>query len=113
MSEKAIKGLKPELLWKHFYELSQIPRPSKREEKAVKFVKEFARKNNFKFDEDKVGNIVIHVPATKGKEKSPIVVLQGHVDMVCEKNKGTKHDFDKDPIKLVNTGDWMTAEGTT
>jgi len=113
MSEKAIKGLKPELLWQHFYELSQIPRPSKREEKAVEFVREYARRNNFKFDEDKVGNIVIHVPSSKGKEKSPTVVLQGHVDMVCEKNKGTKHDFDKDPIKLVNNGKWITADGTT
>jgi dipeptidase D len=113
MSDRAIKGLKPELLWQHFYELSQIPRPSKREEKAVEFVREYARKNNFKFDEDKVGNIVIHVPATKGKEKSPTTVLQGHVDMVCEMNKGTKHDFDKDPIKLLNTGEWITADGTT
>ncbi len=113
MSEKAIKGLKPELLWQHFYELSQVPRPSKREEKAVEFVREFARKNNFKFDEDKVGNIVIHVPASKGKEKSQTVVLQGHVDMVCEMNKGTKHDFDKDSIKLINTGEWITADGTT
>ncbi len=113
MSDRAIKGLKPELLWQHFYELSQIPRPSKREEKAVEFVREYARKNNFKFDEDKVGNIVIHVPATKGKEKSPTIVLQGHVDMVCEMNKGTKHDFDKDPIKLLNTGEWITADGTT
>ncbi|MCB9207482.1 MAG: aminoacyl-histidine dipeptidase [Ignavibacteriales bacterium] len=113
MSNKAIEGLKPELLWQHFYELSQIPRPSKREEKAVEFVREFARKNNFEFKEDKVGNVVIKVPATKGKEKSPTIVLQGHVDMVCEKNKGTKHDFDKDPIKLINTGKWLTADGTT
>jgi dipeptidase D len=113
MGSEAIKGLKPELLWQHFYELSQVPRPSKREEKAVEFVREFARKNNFNFKEDKVGNIVIHVPATKGKEKSPVIVLQGHVDMVCEMNKGTKHDFDKDPIKLVKDGEWITADGTT
>ncbi len=113
MSAKAIEGLKPELLWQQFYELSQVPRPSKREEKAVEFVKEFARKNNFKFKEDEVGNVVIFVPASKGKEKSPTIVLQGHVDMVCEMNKGTKHDFDKDPIKLINTGEWITADGTT
>ena len=113
MSAKAIEGLKPELLWQHFYELSQIPRPSKRESRAVEFVKEYAKRNNFKFKEDKAGNVVIFVPASRGKEKSPTIVLQGHVDMVCEKNKGTKHDFDKDPIKLVNTGEWMTADGTT
>jgi dipeptidase D len=113
MSSKAIQGLKPALLWQHFDELSQVPRPSKREEKAVEFVKDYARKNGFKFKEDKVGNVVIQVPGSKGKEKSPTIVLQGHVDMVCEMNKGTKHDFDKDPIKLVNTGDWITADGTT
>jgi dipeptidase D len=113
MSANAIKGLKPELLWQHFYELSQIPRPSKREGKAVDFVRDFAKKHNFSFKEDKVGNIVISIPASKGKEKSPTIVLQGHVDMVCEKNKGTVHDFDKDPIKLINTGEWITADGTT
>jgi len=113
MSQNAIKGLKPELLWQHFYELSQIPRPSKKEYRAVEFVKEFAKRNNFDFQEDKVGNVVIYVPASKGKEKSPTVVIQGHVDMVCEKNKGTKHDFDIDPIKLINTGDWIAADGTT
>ncbi|MFZ1289135.1 MAG: aminoacyl-histidine dipeptidase [Melioribacteraceae bacterium] len=113
MSQKAIKGLKPVLLWQHFYELSQIPRPSKREYKAVEFVKQFAKRNNFQFKEDKVGNVVISVPTTKGKEKSPTIVLQGHVDMVCEMNKGTKHDFDKDPIKLINIGEWIKADGTT
>lgn len=113
MSANAIQGLKPQLLWEHFYELSQIPRPSKREEKAVEFVRVYAKRNNFNFKEDKVGNILIDIPATKGKEKSPTVVLQGHVDMVCEKNKNTKHDFDKDPIKLINTGEWITADGTT
>lgn len=113
MAKTAIDGLKPALLWQHFYELSQVPRPSKREHKAVEFVRQFAIKNNFKFKEDKVGNIVISIPASKGKEKSPTIVLQGHVDMVCEKNKGTKHDFDKDPIKLVKSGEWITADGTT
>ncbi|MCP5063691.1 MAG: aminoacyl-histidine dipeptidase [Ignavibacteriae bacterium] len=113
MSDKAIKGLNPKAIWQHFYELSQVPRPSKREEKAVEFVKQYAIKNNFKFKEDHVGNVVVHVPGTKGKEKSKTIVLQGHVDMVCEKNKGTKHDFDKDPIKLVRDGEWITADGTT
>ncbi|PID57661.1 MAG: cytosol nonspecific dipeptidase [Ignavibacteriae bacterium] len=113
MSNNAVDGLKPKLLWEHFYELSQIPRPSKREEKAVQFVKDYAKRNNFKYDEDKVGNVVIHVPATKGKEKAPKIVLQGHVDMVCEKNKGTKHDFDKDPITLIKDGEWIKANGTT
>lgn len=113
MSDSAIKGLNPKAIWQHFYKLSQVPRPSKREEKAVEFVKQYAIKNNFKFNEDHVGNVVVHVPGTKGKEKSKTIVLQGHVDMVCEKNKGTKHDFDKDPIKLIRDGEWITADGTT
>lgn len=113
MSVKTIEGLKPELLWHHFYELSQIPRPSKREEKAVQFVREYAKRNNFKFEEDSVGNIVVHIPASLGKENSPTIVLQGHVDMVCEKNKDKKHNFDTDPITLINTGEWISADGTT
>ncbi len=113
MSKEVIAGLQPELLWNAFYELSQVPRPSKKEEKVIKFVEEFAVKNGFNYRKDEIGNIVIEVPATLGKENAPIVVLQGHVDMVCEKNKGTEHDFENDPIKLVKDGDWIRAEGTT
>lgn len=113
MGMDVIKGLKPELIWKSFYEISQVPRPSKKEEKIRTYVKEFAKTHNFKFKEDKTGNIVIFVPASKGKEKSPTIVLQGHVDMVCEKNKGTIHDFENDPIELLKDGDWITANGTT
>ncbi|NOX18538.1 MAG: aminoacyl-histidine dipeptidase [Chlorobi bacterium] len=113
MGIEAIKGLKPELIWKRFFEITQVPRPSKKEEKIREYVRNFAKENNFKMKEDKVGNIVIHVPAVKGYEKSPTVVLQGHLDMVCEKNKGTKHDFDNDPIEIYRDGDWITAKGTT
>jgi len=113
MSAKVIEGLKPELVWQRFYELTQVPRPSKKEEKVVEYVRNFAKERNLEFKEDNVSNIVIKVPATKGYENAPIVVLQGHVDMVCEKNKGTDHDFDNDPIKLKIEGEWITAEGTT
>lgn len=113
MSNTAIEGLKPEILWQRFYEISQVPRCSKQEKKILQYVKEFAAKHNLEVKEDSVGNLVLKVPASKGYENSPVVVLQGHVDMVCEKNKGTKHDFDNDPIKLVRQGDWITAEGTT
>lgn len=113
MSKEVISGLQPELLWNAFYELSQVPRPSKKEEKVIKFVEEFAVKNGFNYRKDEIGNIVIEVPATPGKENAPIVVLQGHVDMVCEKNKGTIHDFENDPIKLIKDGDWIKADGTT
>ncbi|MHB8581265.1 MAG: aminoacyl-histidine dipeptidase [Ignavibacteriaceae bacterium] len=113
MSEDFIHGLKPELVWKYFYEISQVPRPSKKEGKIIEYIKNFATKNNFQYKVDKVGNIVISIPPTKGFEKSPVVVLQGHIDMVCEKNKGTKHDFDNDPIKLLKEDGWVTADGTT
>lgn len=113
MSKEVIEGLEPKLVWDYFYGISQVPRPSKKEEKARKHVIAFAKEKNFEYKEDKVGNIVILVPATEGYEDKPTVVLQGHIDMVCEKNKGTEHDFENDPIKLMRDGDWMTADGTT
>ncbi len=113
MSKEAIKGLEPKLVWEHFYEITRIPRPSKKEEKIRAWVREWAKKHNFPYKEDKAGNFVISVPATKGYEKSPVVVLQGHLDMVCEKNKDTKHNFDTDPIEIKRESGWITAEGTT
>ncbi len=113
MSTKAIEGLKPELVWQRFYEISQAPRPSKQEIKVREYLRKFASERKLEFNEDEVGNIVIKVPATAGYEKAPVVVLQGHVDMVCEKNKNTTHDFENDPIKLLKEGEWITAEGTT
>ncbi len=113
MAETAIKGLNPELIWKRFYEITRIPRPSKKEGKIREHLRSFLQEQNISFKEDKTGNIVAKVPATKGYENSPIVVLQGHVDMVCEKNKDTRHDFDNDPIEIKREDGWITAEGTT
>lgn len=113
MSKEAIEGLKPELVWERFYEISQVPRPSKKEEKILEYLRNFAKENNLETKEDDVHNIVMKVPATPGYEKAPTVVIQGHVDMVCEKNKGTEFDFDNDPIKLVREGEWMASDGTT
>ena len=113
MSKSAIVGLEPKLVWEYFYGITQVPRPSKKEEKIRAHVREFATKNNFEFDEDEVGNIVIKVPATPGYENAPTIVLQGHLDMVCEKNKGTDHDFENDPIEIMRDGDWITANETT
>lgn len=113
MSEDSILSLKPGLLWKYFYDISQVPRPSKKEAKIIEHIKTFSVNHNLQYKIDKVGNIVISIPPTKGFEKSPTIVLQGHIDMVCEKNKGTKHDFENDPIKLVREDGWITAEGTT
>ena len=113
MSLKAIEGLQPEILWNRFYEITRIPRPSKKEEKILKYLKSWADENKFSYKQDKVGNLVVSVPATSGMEDFPIVVLQGHVDMVCEMNKGTKHNFDTDPLTIKQENGWIKAEGTT
>ncbi len=113
MAETAIKDLKPELLWKRFYEITRVPRPSKKEGKIRDHMKAFLKEQNVEFREDKVGNILAKIPATPGNENAPVVVLQGHIDMVCEKNKSTKHDFDNDPIEIKREDGWITAEGTT
>ena len=113
MAYEVIDGLKPETLWKRFYEISQVPRCSKQEGKILQYVKNFAAEHNVELKEDEVGNLVLKVPATEGYENAPVVILQGHVDMVCEKNKGTEHDFENDPIKLTKEDGWITAVGTT
>lgn len=110
---KAIEGLAPAILWTRFYEICQIPRPSKQEERVRLYLRNFAGKHNLEFREDKTGNIVICIPPKPGFENAPTVVLQSHVDMVCEKNKETIHDFNNDPIRLIRDGDWIKAEGTT
>ena len=113
MSANAIEGLKPELVWQRFFEISQVPRPSKQEEKIRKYLRDFALSRKLEFKEDEVGNIVVKVAASKGFEKAPVVILQGHIDMVCEKNKNTEHDFENDPLKLIRDGEWIKADGTT
>ncbi|MFH1196929.1 MAG: aminoacyl-histidine dipeptidase [bacterium] len=113
MSKEAIEGLQPQPIWNYFYDITQVPRPSKKEEKIRKHIVEFAKAKNFQFKEDAVGNILIFVPATQGYESAPTIVLQGHLDMVCEMNKGTVHDFENDPLKIRRDGDWIAATGTT
>lgn len=98
---------------KWFTEITKIPRCSKHEEKIRDWLLIWARENKFTSKQDKTGNVLIKVPASPGYEKSPTVVLQGHLDMVCEKTPESKHDFSKDPIKLVFDGDWLKADGTT
>ena len=108
-----IENLEPKLLWKHFDEIRKIPRCSKHEEKIREYVENFAQKHNLKYKTDKIGNIIILKPATSGMEKKPIVILQGHMDMVCEKNSDVDFDFAKDSIKLKRDGDILSADGTT
>lgn len=108
-----LANLKPELLWKHFEALTQIPRPSRKEQLAAKYVVDFAKKNKLKFLVDKFGNVVISKPATVGYENLAPVVMQGHLDMVAEKNADVKHNFEKDPLQIYADGDWVKAKGTT
>ncbi|MCB9307965.1 MAG: aminoacyl-histidine dipeptidase [Lewinellaceae bacterium] len=109
----AITGIEPGLLWQRFYEISQIPRPSKKEERITAHFERLFDSAGVPYKKDKVGNLVAQVPASKGYEQAPVVILQGHSDMVCEQNRGTNHDFDKDPIELLRQGDWIEANGTT
>lgn len=108
-----IHDLEPKLVWKYFYELTQVPRPSKKEEKVIAYLLDFAKKHNLEVKKDDAGNILMTKPATKGKENLPTVILQGHVDMVAEKNNDTVFDFDNDPIQTYIEGDWLKAKGTT
>lgn len=108
-----IKDLNPRSVWFYFDEINQIPRPSKKEEKIIAYLLDFAKKHNLPVKKDEAGNVLISKPATKGYENLPTVILQGHVDMVCEKNNGTEHDFDNDPIQTIVEGDWLKANGTT
>ena len=108
-----LKGLKPEIVWGYFEEICKIPRPSRKEEKIAAWLMDFARQHQLEARQDEAGNVLIVKPATKGKENVPTVVLQAHMDMVCEKNSDVKHDFDKDPIVPYIDGAWVKAKGTT
>lgn len=108
-----ITDLKPEIVWKFFHQVTQIPRPSKKEGKMIQFLESFAKEYKIAIKKDAVGNILMSKPATPGKENLPVVVLQSHMDMVCEKNNGTAHDFDNDPIETIVDGEWLRANGTT
>jgi dipeptidase D len=108
-----INELKPKLLWKHFDEIRKIPHCSKHEDKIRDYIINFSKNQKLKYKQDKNGNVVIFKPASSGFENKPTVILQGHMDMVCEKNSDIKHDFSKDPIKIKINKDILTADGTT
>ncbi len=109
----AIDGLRPELVWKYFAEISKIPRGSKNEAAIGKYVVATARKLGLEARQDRCGNVVVRKPAAPGYEKLRSICLQGHLDMVCEKNADKVHDFTKDPIELVRKGNVIMANGTT
>ena len=112
MSEE-IRNLEPKAVWEYFYQLTQIPRPSKHEAAAVEFMKKFGEDLGLETIVDEVGNVIIRKPATAGYEDRQGVVLQGHLDMVPQANSDANHDFLKDPIDAYVDGDWVTARGTT
>lgn len=105
--------LKPEGIFHYFAEISKVPRPSKKEEKIIAYLKDFGAKHNLETKVDDAGNVLIRKPATPGKENLKTVILQSHVDMVCEKNSDVVHDFLTDPIEIIIDGEWMKANGTT
>ncbi len=105
--------IEPKHVWRHFEALSKIPRPSGHEKAAADYVVAVAKEKGLEWERSDVGNVVIRVPAKPGKEKVPVTVLQGHLDMVCEKNSGSLHDFLKDPLALRVEGNVVKATGTT
>lgn len=111
--KSVIDGLKPEIVWKHFENITKIPRPSKHEEKILNSLRKFANERNLKTREDSTGNIVVLRPGSGGGEKASTIVIQSHVDMVCEKNRDSNHDFMKDPLDLYIEDGWLKAKGTT
>ena len=112
MSE-AVRKLEPKIVWSHFADLNAIPRPSKKEERVIQFMVDFGKNLNLDTVIDNVGNVIIKKPATKTFEDRKTVVLQSHLDMVHQKNSDTIFDFDKEGIKMLVNGDWVTADGTT
>ena len=110
-----IKDLDPQLVWKNFYGLTQVPRPSKHEEKITSYLYNWGASRGFEtiVDNQPIGNVIIRKPATPGCENMKGVILQGHMDMVAQKNSDTVHDFENDPIQTYIDGDWVRAKGTT
>lgn len=107
------KDLQPAVVFHYFEEVCQVPRPSKKEEKIRAYLLEFAKKHGLAAKTDEAGNVLIEKPASAGKENLKTVVLQSHMDMVCEKNKDTEHNFETGPIQTYVDGEWLRAKGTT
>ena len=108
-----IRNLEPKALWNKFADLNAVPRPSKKEERVITFMKDFGKQLGLKTIEDKVGNVIIRKPATKGMEDRKPIVMQSHLDMVHQKNNDTNFDFDTQGIDMYVDGDWVRAKGTT
>jgi len=108
-----LSQLEPQIVWKNFAALNSVPRPSKKEEKVIEFIKNFGEKLNLETTVDEVGNVIIKKPATAGMEDRKPIVLQSHLDMVCQKNNDVNFDFESEGIQMEVAGDWVKAKGTT
>lgn len=103
----------PRALWQRFYEITQVPRPSKRESKFIEYLIGVANAANLEYQIDSARNVVIYVPGSKGRENHKTVIIQGHMDMVCDKTEGRIFDFDNDPIDIFVKEGWIYADRTT
>ena len=108
-----MNSLKPAEVFKFFAEINRIPRPSKKEERMIAYLEQFARERGLECKVDETGNVLIRKGATPGMENRKTVILQSHMDMVCEKNREVEFDFEKDAIRTLIDGDWLRADGTT
>jgi dipeptidase D len=108
-----LEGLEPKVVWKHFDAIRRIPHCSGNEDELAKYLLDFAAGKGLEARKDSYGNVRISALATEGRENVPPLILQCHIDMVCENDAGVRHDFSKDPIELVLDGDWLSAKGTT
>lgn len=110
---ETIAALQPEVIWQHFSQLNAVPRPSKKEERVIAFMEDFGKSLGLETLRDSVGNVLIRKPASPGMENRQKVVLQAHLDMVHQKNRGTQFDFETEGIRMYRDGDWVRARGTT
>ncbi|CAA7195499.1 aminoacyl-histidine dipeptidase [Chryseobacterium potabilaquae] len=108
-----LSNIEPQIIWKNFSKLNAVPRPSKKEEKVIAFIKEFGENLGLETLVDEVGNVIIKKPASAGMENRKSIVLQSHLDMVCQKNNDINFDFETEGIKMEIDGDWVKAQGTT
>ena len=108
-----IRDLQPKLIWEQFDDITRVPRPSKHEEKIIEWLVAWAEKHGFDYSKDATGNVVIRKAATKGYEDRQTVILQSHMDMVCEKNSDVEFDFATQPIETYIEDGWVRAKGTT
>ena len=109
----SIRELEPKEVWNRFADINGVPRPSKKEQKITAFMVDFGKKLGLETTSDAIGNVIIRKPATAGLENKKTIILQSHLDMVCQKNNDTVFDFDTQGIETYIDGDWVRAKGTT